>query len=116
MDYSKLRKLILVKDLTIEKISVMIGRSRNWFKMAEANDSMAVKDLEAVLKVLEMTVPEFYGEKPQFNLSEPTVSESKWLAEKMELLEENRQLRLRIDQLEGKRGNGSGEAKAKLYK
>lgn len=57
-----------------------------------------------------------YFNTASLEASDPPVNESKLLTEKMELLEENRKLRIRIEELEGKRGGVSEQVKPKAYK
>lgn len=59
MNYNKLQDLLNKNKLSIEKATVMIGRTPTWFHYAKKNDTMTIKDLTALLNLCHMSLAEF---------------------------------------------------------
>jgi len=107
--------LISSKGLSIQKASVAIERTEGWFHNAVKNDTMSVSDLEKLLKLCKTTMGVFFGgPAPETQLLSETIAEyGKLNNEVNELLRENRQLRIKIDELEGKSQNHMAIVKPK---
>lgn len=103
MNYDRLRNILKANNLSLEKACNKIDKSTSWFYAAAQNDTITVKDLDKLLSLCNLTLAQFFSETTSTvnNVAnEPPVKYGN--NETMELLRENRKLRLRIEELEGK--------------
>lgn len=64
MDYNKLKSLIKDRGLTLLKVSSGIGLTETGFYQAIKNNTLKVRDLEKISKILELPVSSFFEEPP----------------------------------------------------
>ncbi len=113
MNYDKLKGLISNNKLTIAKACTAIGRTDVWFHRVVKKNNITIADLEKLLKLCKTSLGEFFGGVPGYQtVNEPSARESDLNEEVNELLRENRQLRLRIEELEGKHKPAMAKPKA----
>jgi hypothetical protein len=103
MKYDKLKDLLRNKKYSIAKAAISINRTEAWFHRAIKNETMTISDLEKLLKLCNTNLFEFFGGQPDNQLNEPHANYEKIDNEVIELLRENRQLRVKIETLEKKK-------------
>jgi len=64
LDYNKLKSLIKDRGLTLLKVSSGIGLTETGFYQAIKNNTLKVRDLEKISKILELPVSSFFEEPP----------------------------------------------------